>query len=80
MEPEWIDIKLVQTKLIIYLIAVLIVLDISLFCSQDGSKKVLGLNYSYEYMELYQKYTELPSLERIFFSNHADHQTSQESP
>lgn len=88
MKSERIDIEVVQTKLIIYLVAVFIVLDmISLFHSiglQKGFKKVLGLKYSYEYVELYQKYTrdDVPSLERSFSSNHdlPGHQTNQESP
>lgn len=83
MKPEWMDNELVQTKGIIYSVAVLIVLDvISLFCPQKGFKKVLDLKHSYEFMELYQKYTQLPSLERSFFSNHdlPDVQTNQESP
>lgn len=79
------DNELVQTKGIIYSVAVLIVLDvISLFCPQKGFRKVLDLKHSYEFMELYQKYTgdELPSLERSFFSNYdlPDVQTNQESP
>lgn len=58
--------------------------DITLLPTKKGFKKVLGLKYSYEYVELYQKCTgdELPSLKRSFLNNHdlPDHQTSQETP
>lgn len=82
------DIEVVQTKLLIYLVAVLIVLDmISLFHSfglQKVFKKGLGLKCSYENVELYQKYIrdEVPSLKRSFSSNHdlPGHQTNQETP